>query len=80
VTMDFDTSAHSICYSFKPVVENLAVEPNHLCVGPGDEATQPIKLRFSSGASYDISDVYNPNMTRQYYDLYMQKCLAGPHV
>lgn len=79
--MDFDTTAHSICYSFTPIVENLSVEPDHLCIRLGDESSPPVKLRFNSGSSYDISDVYNPEMTRQYYNFYLKECFnLGVHL
>lgn len=74
VIMDFDTSAHSICYSFTPLINNMKVEPDHLCIKLGDEIAPPIRLHFNDGPSYDISDIYNPEMTLRYYNFYLKAC------
>lgn len=81
VMMDFDQASHSICYSFTPMVKDMNVVPDHICVNISDAVAQPLKLRFNDGKEYDITEVYNPERTLEYYNFYLKKCLSeGVHI
>lgn len=79
VLQTVDSVKREMCFQFFPVVPNLTIEPDNLCVPVDEDIRQPLWLKFPSGAALDISEEYGSDKVRWLYDFKFKVCKGLLH-
>jgi hypothetical protein len=76
VRRTFDSRKREVCYRFLPVVPNMTVEPDRLCIDIDalEDAKTPLLMKFPSGAALDVRREYSLDRSRWQFDNHLKTC------
>lgn len=74
VQQTLDAVKREMCFRFSPLVPDMTIEPENLCVAVDEDEQAPVWIRFPSGSGLDIGKEYGPEKARWIYDYMWKSC------